>query len=673
VLLSGLALGTTVMSWSAAVGVGTLVATVIVVRSSWRRSQAVYAARRDGSSNGQAAVFSQGHPSRRLLTYLHRAKVQFYLAATLSALKKVLDLVPPFAIGLVVTIFTRGPIAIISVLGFSTVTAQLWFVVGLSTALWSMESTTAFFAGVLWRDLAQTVQHELRMDAYSHVQRLGMPFFEEAKTGDLAAIVNDDINRLHLFLDTGADDLIQVMTNLVVIGPMFYVLAPSLAWAAVLAIPVMAWGSFLYHDVTGPRHTLVRAEAGRVNSQLVTSLGGVATVKSFTAEPYEVDRMRALSQHYRQINRETNVVVSTFTPGIAMATLMGFAGTMLVGGYQVIAGTVSTGAYASAMTLVLRFLKALTSIGHTVDDYQQSMAAFTRALSVFDLPTEPPGGERRLIPRDVKGSIVFDHVRFAYRDRADVFDDLSLDFGPGAMTALVGLTGSGKTTVIKLLLRFYEVQSGRILVDGIDIREVRTADLRRSIGLVNQDIFLFDGSARENIAYGNPGADLDAIRAAARLAEADGFIQHLPQGYDTLLGERGVKLSGGQRQRICLARAILKDPPILILDEATSSVDNETEAAIQRALEQVSKGRTTIVIAHRLSTVRHADRIYVLGNDGAVVEQGRHDQLVELGGVYSTLWRIQTGAAILEREPSSSAQTRPASRNRRSRREEGTP
>jgi ATP-binding cassette subfamily B protein len=266
-------------------------------------------------------------------------------------------------------------------------------------------------------------------------------------------------------------------------------------------------------------------------------------------------------------------------------------------------------------------------------------------MNLLDTPIEIHSGDTPLQVEQVRGEVVLQEVTFAYHDRAPVIHNLSLHIGAGKTIAIVGSTGSGKSTLVKLLLRLYEVQGGTITLDGIDLRQLRLKDLRRAIGLVSQDVFLFHGTVRENIAYGTFDATHAEVIAAAEIAEAHEFISQLPQGYDTIVGERGQKLSGGQQQRIAIARAILKNPPILILDEATSAVDNETEAAIQRSLEKITKNRTTIAIAHRLSTVRNADCIYVM-EQGQLVEQGRHEQLLEQQGIYASLWRVQSGIKV---------------------------
>jgi ATP-binding cassette subfamily B protein len=326
-----------------------------------------------------------------------------------------------------------------------------------------------------------------------------------------------------------------------------------------------------------------------------------------------------------------------------MVIVMGFVATLVYGGVLVTDGRLNVGAYSVLVFMTQRLLWPLTRLGQTIDLYQRAMASTNRVMDLLDTEPEITGGTQMMPVNMVRGEVTFENVHFEYGQHdMPVIRQLSLHLPAGKTAAIVGATGSGKTTLVKLLLRFYDVQSGRICLDGQDIRQLQLEDLRGAIGFVSQDVFLFHGTVRENIAYGTFGATLDEIVEAAKVAEAHDFIIELPQGYDTIVGERGQKLSGGQRQRLSIARAVLKDPPVLILDEATSSVDNETEAAIQRSMEKITVGRTTIIIAHRLSTVRHADMIFVLER-GELREDGQHEELVSAGGIYAGLWKVQTG------------------------------
>jgi ATP-binding cassette, subfamily B, bacterial len=323
---------------------------------------------------------------------------------------------------------------------------------------------------------------------------------------------------------------------------------------------------------------------------------------------------------------------------------VGFLFILVLGGLRVLEGDLAVGTYSVGIFIVQRLLWPLTRLGETFDLYQRAMASTRRILDLLAVPAAITDGPRRL-PGPAQGAVRFDGVRFSYASGGEVLHGLDLEFPAGRTTAIVGATGAGKSTIVKLLLRLYDPQEGAVRLDGTDIRELHLTDLRAAYGLVSQDVFLFHGTVRENIAYGRPDATDAQVVAAAEIAEAHEFIAGLPHGYDTVVGERGQKLSGGQRQRVSIARAVLADPPVLILDEATSAVDNETEAAIQRSLAKVSRGRTTILIAHRLSTVRHAHRIHVL-EAGRVVEAGTHEELLDHGGLYAALWRVQTGDTV---------------------------
>lgn len=584
-------------------------------------------------------------PLRRLLQYAapHRATIR--KASLYSILNKVFDLAPPALIGMAVDVVVEREDSLLGSWGFPDLITQLWILSGLTFLIWALESLFEYRFKVLWRNLAQDLQHDLRMDAYRHVQSMELAYFEDRSSGGLMSVLNDDVNQLERFLDVGANEILQVITTTVVIGAAFFYLAPEIAWMSVVPMPFVLWGSVLFQKRLAPRYANVRNEVGSLNGDLAGNLGGIATIKSFTAEDREVERIGERSQAYRAANARAISLSSAFSPLIRMVILVGFTATLAFGGYLSATGSLAVGAYSVMVFLTQRLLWPLTRLGDTFDLYQRAMASTTRILDLLKVePAIQDGGQVMPLER-VRGAMAMEDVQFLYSNGVHVLHDMDLEFAAGETTALVGPTGSGKSTIIKLLLRFYDPSSGRVTLDGHDLRELNLVDLRQAIGLVSQDVFLFHGTVRENIAYGRPDASDADIERAAAIAEADEFIEALPQGYDTVVGERGQKLSGGQRQRISIARAVLKDPPILILDEATSSVDNETEAAIQRSLERISQDRTTIVIAHRLSTIRHAHRIYVL-ESGRIAEAGKHEELLEADGLYRALWRVQTGEAV---------------------------
>ena len=586
---------------------------------------------------------ASGYPFQRLLNYGQTYRIQIWQATICSVLNKLFDLAPPVLIGVAVDVVVAQQNSLLAKLGVTDVFGQLVILSLLTVVIWILESVFEYAYNRLWRNLAQKIQHDLRLDAYRHLQELELEYFEARSTGGLMAILNDDINQLERFLDFGANDILQVVTTVVLIGGAFFVMAPSVAWMAMLPMPFILWGSIAFQKLLAPRYADVREKVSLLSSRLANNLSGIMTIKSFTTEAYEVDRLAQESEAYRRSNRRAIALSAAFVPLIRMIILAGFIAILLYGGLEATRGNISVGTYSVMVFLIQRLLWPLTRLGETLDQYQRAMASTARVMNLLDTPIAIHSGHISLPhPASVRGEVEIRNITFAYRDRSVVIEHLSLHIPAGQTIAIVGSTGSGKSTLVKLLLRLYETQTGEIMLDGIDIRDLQLVDLRRAIGLVSQDVFLFHGTVRENIAYGNPAATDREVVAAAQIAEAHEFIWQLPQGYETIVGERGQKLSGGQRQRIAIARAILKDPPILILDEATSAVDNETEAAIQRSLEKITLNRTTIAIAHRLSTIRNADRIYVM-EQGHIVEQGQHEQLLEQQGVYANLWHVQMG------------------------------
>jgi len=580
------------------------------------------------------------HPIRRLLSHLKHHQFTVLLASLCSILNKFWDLAPPILIGMAIDVVVQREESFLANYGYPDPNDQFLILVAITVVIWVLESLFEYWWGILWRNLAQTAQHELRIDTYNHIQNLEMQWFSEQSTGGLMSILNDDVNQLERFLDQGANDLLQLATTITVVGSIMFILAPEVALLAVIPVPIIVIGSFIFQRRIGVRYKKVREEVGELNSLLNNNLQGITTIKSFTAEDRESERVNLASQSYRNANRDAIRLSASFVPLIRMAILFAFTANMLVGGWMALDGELDVGAYAIIVFITQRLLWPLTRLGQTFDLYQRAMASTTRVLDLVDTEIGIIEGHEEL--HNVQGNIQFNNIKFTYPERESVLDDISFNIKAGETVGLVGSTGSGKTTITRLLMRFHDPLSGNLEIDGINIKDLKLNSLRSSISLVSQNTTLFPGTVRENIAYGNPDSNEEQIRYAAGIAEASFFISELPEDMDTNIGEDGHKLSGGQRQRLAIARAVLKDAPILILDEATSNVDNETEAALQRSIEKISVDRTTLIIAHRLSTIRNADRIIVL-DSGSISEEGTHEELISNHGIYSRLWAVQTG------------------------------
>lgn len=585
------------------------------------------------------------HPLLRLLHYAKSYRAKVWSAVVCSIFRTLLDLAPPYLIGIAIDVVVEQEASLLARLGIQNPLTQLLVLSILTIATWGLESLSQYGADKLWRNLAQTIQHELRVDTYNHLQELELAYFEDHNTGTLLSILNDDINQLERFLNFGAQNLISFFTRVIAVGFSFVFLAPGIAWLAMLPIPFILWGTFAFQSRLAPRYDAVRDQAGLISDRLSNNLSGMATIKSFTAEAYERDRVYTESEAYRRGNSRAIALSVAFQPLIRFLILLGFVLTLYLGGRDVLQGRLTVGTYGFMVFIVQDLLWPFTELSEIMDEYQRAMASVRRVMGLLGTAIAIPTGTHALPRHQVRGEVQFDNITFTYNGRNPVLKQLSLHVTAGTTIGIVGATGSGKSTLVKLLLRFYDVQSGRILIDGIDIRALHLLDLRQCIGWVSQDVFLFQGTVAENIRYGSFDATREQIIHAAKQAEAHEFIEQLPQGYDTIVGERGQKLSGGQRQRLAIARAILKDPPILILDEATSAVDNETEAAIQKSLAAITQGRTTIAIAHRLSTIRHANCIYVM-NSGQIIEQGTHEALLTQNGIYANLWKVQSGMRL---------------------------
>lgn len=577
----------------------------------------------------------------RLIAYASAFRKEMLLATIYSVLNKLFDILPEVLIGVAVDIVVNQKQSFLAHMGIVDGLWQLYTLGAITLAVFSCESILQYLYQVEWRNLAQALQHSMRLDAYGHVQKLDTAYFEDKSTGNLLSIINDDINQLERFLDGGANSLIQVVAGSLLVGGIFFYISPLVACTALLPLPIILYGAFKFQNLLGPRYGLVRERAGLISARLSNNLIGMPTIKSYTKESFELDRLSKDSEAYQKANESAIVLSSAFIPIIRMAIVAGFITTLVLGGYLTINGTLAVASYSVLVFLTQRLLWPFTRLAEMTDLYQRAMASADRVLDLLQTPVLITDGQREL--KDFNGDIVFDHVDFSYTNGQKVFSDLNLEIKNGQTVAIVGSTGAGKSTLIKLLMRFYAPSAGKILINNTDIKDLKLKNLRQAISFVSQDVFLFSGSIKENISYGQENASMDQIINAAKVAEIHDFINGLPKGYDTQVGERGINLSGGQAQRLSIARAVLKNSPIFVFDEATSAVDNETEEAIQRSLKKIVKGRSAIVIAHRLSTIRHADAIYVL-DKGKIVEFGTHEELRALSGIYARLWNIQTGS-----------------------------
>ncbi|PSQ51968.1 multidrug ABC transporter ATP-binding protein [Halobacteriales archaeon SW_8_65_20] len=599
------------------------------------------------------------NPMRRLFTeYGSDNKLAFVIGVLSSIVARVLDLLPPILLGVAVdTIFElQGapdrqyslqliPQAWIP----GTERGQLFFTVGIIAF--------AFFGGAAfhygrnwgWNSFSQHIQHRVRTDTYDKMQRLNMDFFADKQTGEMMSILSNDVNRLERFLNDGMNSAFRLGVMVIGIAVVLVWTNWQLATITLVIVPLIAVFTYYFIKTIQPKYADVRSSVGKVNSRLENNLGGIQVIKTSNTESFESDRVDGVSQGYFDANWDAISTRIKFFPSLRVLSGVGFVLTFFIGGLMVLGNgigpftsTLRPGEFVTFILLSQRFIWPMAQFGQIINMYQRARASSSRIFGLMDEPSrivEDPDADELAVS---DGEIVYEDVTFGYDESERIIEDVSFDVDGGDTLALVGPTGAGKSTVLKLLLRMYDVNEGSITIDGQDLRDVTIPSLRRQIGYVSQDTFMFYGTVAENIAYGSFEADRESVIEAAKAAEAHDFIRNLPDGYDTEVGERGVKLSGGQRQRISIARAILKDPEILILDEATSDVDTETEMLIQRSLDRLTQDRTTFSIAHRLSTIKDADQIVVL-EGGQIVERGTHDGLIAEDGLYAHLWGVQAG------------------------------
>ncbi|MBV0923682.1 ABC transporter ATP-binding protein/permease [Halomicroarcula limicola] len=614
-----------------------------------------------------------GHPMVNLVSYATPYWVRLLVGILAAFLTRFARLVPPIVVAAAIdrVVLNSGEPGLLSAAGLLPTTAiageaaKLAFLrrlVVIAALAYLLRSVTRFVSRYLLQSSAQKIQRDLRNDTYDHLQHLSMDFFTNHQTGGMMSILNSDINRLESFLNTEFRQLIRVVATVGGIAAVLYWHSPTLALIALAPVPIIGIASGYFLSWIEPRYRSIRRTVSRLNTRLENNLSGAPVIKAFDRYEFENERVTAQSQTYHDEKVAALRIRRAFFAGLRLLTGVVFVAILYVAGRDFVtspdgAAALQTGTFALFFLYLRRLYSPMRRVGKSANKYQLAKSSAERVFGLLGREPTITDSADPYAPDDVDGSVSFEDVTFGYEADRPVLRDVSLDVPAGATVGLAGPTGAGKSTLLKLVPRFHDVDSGAVRVDGVDVREYGLQALREEVAVVEQQPYLFSGTVAENVAYGDRDvldgeregseAARERVLEAARAAQADEFIAALPEGYDTQIGERGVKLSGGQRQRVAIARALLNDPEVIIFDEATSDVDTETEERIQASIERLVEDRTAFVIAHRLSTIQDADRIVVM-DDGEVVERGSHDDLLASEGDYADLWRAQADEGPLE-------------------------
>ncbi len=526
--------------------------------------------------------------------------------------------------------------------------ALIWRVGGIYIILRIIDTLANFYMTKIGHVMGTKIETDMRRDIFAHLQKLSFTYFSNTKVGQIMSRVTRDLFEVTEFAHHCPEEFF--IGTLKIIAS-FIILSRVDIWLTLIIfamLPLMLWLTMRYRVKLGEVFSRERHQVGELNSQLEDSLLGIRVVKSFANEDIEEEKFARGNLGFLAVKKEMYRFLAFFHSGIRLFDGIMYITVVVAGSYFMMAGRINAGDFVAYLLYATTLLATVRRIAEFAEQFMQSMTGIQRFYEIMDEPVEIDDSTDAQPIENVKGDITFDRVTFRYADgNENVLSDVELHVSPGDNVALVGPSGGGKTTLANLIPRFYDVTDGRITLDGRDVRDITLSSLRGNIGVVQQEVYLFSGTIAENIGYGKPGASMDEIVEAAKLAGADEFISAFPDGYNTYTGERGVKLSGGQKQRISIARVFLKNPPILILDEATSALDNESEHVVQQSLERLSKGRTTFTIAHRLSTIRNAKVILVLTEKG-IAEQGSHEELLAQKGVYSRLYEMSAGGKLSE-------------------------